>query len=192
MVANAYMYGRALMRLGGDYAVGGALDFEEDVFTVLLAKASYPLTVNTLANQQFVDEGTPWDAKHNEVAGGLGYVRVNLALPTWTFSEGTVEDPSNIARFDDAGGAPTQFTNFTGTFQYAILFKNTGSDTTSPIISIIDFQEEITVNAANFVIAWPAQGILRFRTVQESELPPEVLVGASFPMIFPYTIPSNV
>lgn len=192
MVAKAYMFGKALMRLGGEFSVGGSIDFEENTFTVALLKASYPLTVSTLANQEFVDEGTPWDSAHNEVSTGLGYARKNFSLPTWTFVPGNGGDPSNIARFDDAGGAPTQFNNFTGTFQYAVLFKNTGTDTTSPVISLIDFQEEISVISANFIVAWPAAGVLRFRTIQESTLPPEILLGSTFPITFPFTMPSNI
>jgi hypothetical protein len=187
------MYGKALMRFGGaDTSVGGALDLTGgSTYTVALVQSSYNLSADVLANQEYVHQGTIYDVASNEVSTSLGYQRTNLAMPRLSFIAGTPGDISNKASFSDTSGAPTFFINFTGVFRYAVLFQNSGVDAASPLVMVVDFEQEFTVSAANFVIAWDLAGIFQFKAVATTALPTTSgAPGTTFPITLPISIGS--
>lgn len=192
-MTQAYMYGKALMRFGGaDTSVGGTLDLTGNkVYTVALVKSSYNLSADVLANQEYVKQGTIYDVASNEVSGNLGYMRTNLTMPRLSFIPGTPGNISNRASFSDTSGAPTYFINFTGVFRYAVLFQNSGIDATSPLVMVVDFEQEFTISQANFVIAWDIAGIFQFKAVATTALPTVTgAPGMAFPITFPVSIGS--
>lgn len=160
-MTSQYSYGKALMRLGGsNVASGGTLDFDANTFTVALVASTYALTADKLDTDEFVD---PAIITH-EISGG-GYARVNLANPTWTYVDDTVGVPGNVAKFSDAGDAATTFPTLTNSFRYCVVFKNTGNNTTSPLVTVVDFGSTQASAGANFVISWPSTGIFRLKSV---------------------------
>lgn len=161
-MTSQYAYGKALMRLGGaNVASGGTFDFDANTFTVALVASTYALDAAKLDADEFVDPGFI----SHEITGG-SYARVNLANPTWTYVDDTVGTPGNVAKFSDSGDAATTFPTLTNSFRYAICFKNTGNDTTSPLLSVVDFGSTQASAGANFVISWPTTGIFRLKSVQ--------------------------
>lgn len=163
-MTQIYSYGKALMRLGGaNVSVGGTFDFDVNTFTVALLASSYALDANKLDTDEFLD---PACITH-EISGG-GYARQNLANPTWTYVDDTIGVPGNTAKFGDFGDAATTFPTLNNSFRYAIVFKNTGVATTSPLLSVVDFESTQASAGANFVISWAATGIFRLRAVHSN------------------------
>jgi hypothetical protein len=90
----------------------------------------------------------------NELSGG-GYSRQTLGTVTLTY-----DGASNTVRFkaaDAVFGAA-----FTGTFRYAVVFKDTGAAATSPLIAYVDFGADQTISAGTFTINWDTtDGVVR-------------------------------
>lgn len=90
----------------------------------------------------------------NELAGG-GYARQTLGTKTLTYDATT-----NTVRFKaaDAVFGP----GFTGTFRYAVVFKDTGSAATSPLLGYVDFGADQSIAAGTFTVNWDTtDGVLR-------------------------------
>jgi hypothetical protein len=150
-----------MLRLGGsNVGIGGAFDFDANTYTVALVSSTYALTADKLDTDEFVDPAIlPY-----EISGG-NYARQNLVNPTWTYVDDTLGSPGNTVKFNDAGDAATTFTNLTNSFRYAVLFKNTGSNSTSPLVMVVDFESTQASSSSNFVISWSTSGIFRLRAV---------------------------
>lgn len=86
----------------------------------------------------------------NEVANGNGYTTGGVALA----SKSTSTDAStHEARFL-AGNS--QWTSATFSFRYAVVYKNTGSGATSPLLGYVDFGGTQTVSSGTAEIDWDA------------------------------------
>lgn len=190
-MTKAYFYGRALLRLGGyNLGTGGPFDFDADTFKCALVKASYGLSELKLDTDEFLNDGSADGVAAHEISSGLGYERAQIALPQWDYLDDVSATPGNIARFSDGAGVPTIFSTFTGTFRYAVLYKEVLSpgdppDSKSPVVMVVDFETEITVTDGNFVVSWAPEGIFRIKALQDGSLPITESEGASFPFIFP-------
>ena len=97
---------------------------------------------------EFID-----DVSANEVSG-TGYTSGGAALASKAV---TVDDTDDEGVFD---AADTTWSTSTITARYAVLYKDTGTPSTSPIICIIDFGSDKSSSAGNFTISWNAEGIL--------------------------------
>lgn len=74
-----------------------------------------------------------------------------LGSKTATYNSGT-----NTVTFD---AADSTWTALTGTFRYAIVYKDTGTASTSPLIAYSDFGSQ-SPSAQDVTINWDAAGIL--------------------------------
>lgn len=80
----------------------------------------------------------------NEVSGG------NYARQTLGTKSVNLDTASNTLSLRAANST---FANLTATFRYAVVWKDTGSSATSPLIAFVDLGAQ-SVSATNFVIDW--------------------------------------
>lgn len=87
--------------------------------------------------------------------------------PTWpttlraTVADNTVtwaEVGPGFTRFD---GDNISYTSSTITARYAVVYVDTGVDTTSALLGFVDFGQDESSSSGNFDITWSAEGILR-------------------------------
>lgn len=57
--------------------------------------------------------------------------------------------------------ADVTWTGVTFTARYAVIYKSTGTSSTSPLLGYVDFGADQTVNSGNFTITWAADGVLK-------------------------------
>ena len=121
-----------------DDLLEGTVDLTNDTIKVMLVSSSYTFD----AGHDFVDDIT------NEVSG-TGY----------TAGGETVTTPTVTAGVFDA--ADTTWTNTTITeIRGVVLYKDTGTPATSPLISFIDNGANLATSGNDFKIAWDATGII--------------------------------
>lgn len=129
---------------------GGAVDLDTDTITVSLHTSTYTPDFDT---HDFFDDVT------NEVSNGSGYTTGGAALSGKVVSLDTASD---FAYFD---ADDLTWTALTKTFRYAVIRKNTGTASTSPVIALIDFGTNQSPSAIDFTLQWPAPAsgaILKF------------------------------
>jgi hypothetical protein len=143
MAVTATKYDNLADNLWGGTASGGApIDYLTDTIKVSLHTASY--TPNA-ATHDFYNDVT------NELGSGNGYTTGGEALASKTVGSvalGTI----------DAADVTWTFTA-SKTFRYAVVYKDTGTASTSPLICYVDFGADITV-AVPFTLQWNASGIV--------------------------------
>tara|TARA_R110000822_G_scaffold86724_2_gene201804 strand:- start:161 stop:589 length:429 start_codon:yes stop_codon:yes gene_type:complete len=122
----------------------GTIDLVNDTIKLALCTSTYTPDIDA---QGFFDDIT------NEVTG-TGYTQGGEALTSKTVTQ---DDTDNEGVFD---AADTEWTTATITARYGILYKDTGVDSTSPLMAYIDFGEDIDSVSGNFTVAWAAEGIL--------------------------------
>lgn len=89
----------------------------------------------------------------NEVAGS-GYVAGGITLSSTTVILDTTGDE---AEFD---AADITWATSTLTARGAVLYRNTGTAATSPLIAYFDFGSDQASSTGNFTIAWNSEGLL--------------------------------
>jgi hypothetical protein len=124
---------------------GNAIDFDTDTLKVALVTSSYTPNQDT---HDFFDDVT------NEVTG-TGYTAggATLANPAVT-----LDTTNDLVKFD---ADDTVWSTATITARAGVLYKSTGTASTSGLIAYIDFGSDVTSTAADFTIAWHSNGILR-------------------------------
>lgn len=142
MAVTAKMYGTPVKNQYNGTAV---VDFDTDEIKCSLHTATYT------PNQ---DTDAFWNVATNEITG-TGYTAggKKLTSPTVTYEAGT-----NEIRCD---AADIEWTASTFTARYAVFYKNTGTSSTSPVVSYIDFGENVTVTAGTFKITLGAEGVFK-------------------------------
>lgn len=145
MAVSAKWYGKALMNAFGGTTSGEspAFDYLSDTIKVALCTSSYTPDQD---NHDFFDDIT------NEVSG-TGYSAGGATLGTKTL---TYTGASNTVTFD---AADTSWSTSTITARYAVIYKSTGTASTSPLIWYIDFGADVSTTAGTFQITWDAAGI---------------------------------
>lgn len=124
----------------------GSIDLDTDTIKVALVTSSYTPNQDT---HDFFDDVT------NEVSG-TGYTAGGAALANKAVTADNT-DNEGVLDADDVTW-PTS----TITARGAVIYKDTGTASTSPIICYIDFGSDKSSSAGNFTIAWPSEGILNF------------------------------
>lgn len=124
---------------------GNGIDLDTDTIKVMLTTSSYTPNQDT---HDFKDDIT------NEVSSS-GYTAGGAALANKTVTQ---DDTNNLAKFD---ADDLTWTSVTFSARYAVLYKDTGTASTSPLIALIDFGSDQSPSAANFTITWSANGIMR-------------------------------
>lgn len=143
MAVSAKVYG-----LAHDAAWNAEIDFEADTIKCALVTSSYTPNQDT---HNYFDDVT------NEVSG-TGYTAggATLANCAVTYDAGT-----NVTKFD---ADDVTWTGSTITARYAVIYKSTGTASTSPLIAYIDFGEDESSSSSTFEIQFNADGIFKITT----------------------------
>ena len=121
----------------------GNIDIDTDTIKCALVTSTY--TPN-------IDTDTKWSNVTNEVSG-TGYTAGGQTLASVTVTQ----DNTNNRGVVDA--TDVTWSTATITARAAVLYKSTGTASTSPLICYIDFGSDQTSSGGNFVIQWNASGI---------------------------------
>lgn len=123
----------------------GSIDLDTDTIKVMLLTSSYTPDQDA---HDFID-----DASANEVSGA-GYTAGGAALASKAVTQ---DDTDNEGVFD---ADDLTWSSSTITARYAILYKDTGTPATSPVICVFDFGSDQSSSNGNFTIQWHSEGIL--------------------------------
>lgn len=124
--------------------MNGSIDLDTDTIKVALVTSTYTPNQDT---HVFFSDVT------NEVTG-TGYTAGGAALAGKAVTQ---DDTDNEGVFD---ANDVSWTTATITARAAVLYKDTGTGSTSPLICYIDFGADKVSTAGTFTIAWNAEGIL--------------------------------
>lgn len=127
------------------HIMNGTIDLDTDDIQVMLLTSSHTQNVDT---HEYID-----DVSANEVSG-TGYTAGGADLANEAVS---VDDTDDEGVFD---ADDLTWSSSTITARYAVIYKNTGTPATSPIIAILDFGSDQSSSSGDFTIAWNAEGIL--------------------------------
>lgn len=124
--------------------MNGSIDLDTDTIKVALVTSSY--TPDQDAHDKF-------DDITNEVSG-TGYTAGGATLANKAV---TADNTDNEGVFD---ADDVSWTTSTITARGAVIYKSTGTASTSNLICYIDFGSDKVSSASTFSIAWAAEGIL--------------------------------
>lgn len=124
--------------------MNGSIDLDTDTIKVALVTSSY--TPNQDTHEDFADVT-------NEVSG-TGYTAGGASLANKAV---TADNTDNEGVFD---ADDVTWSTSTITARGAVIYKDTGTPSTSLLICYLDFGSDKTSTAGNFTIAWNAEGIL--------------------------------
>lgn len=96
------------------------------------------------------------DVTANEVPNGSGYASRGSVIGPGTVS---VDTASRETRLDSTVNPAWTSASFTA--RYAVIWKDTGTDSTSPLMAYVDFGAAETVSSGTFTITWDATGIMK-------------------------------
>ncbi|NTW61852.1 hypothetical protein HGB25_00330 [Candidatus Saccharibacteria bacterium] len=124
--------------------MNGGLDLDTDTIKVALVTSTYVPNIDT---------HTMFSDVTNEVVG-TGYTAGGATLATATV---VADNTGNTGVFD---AADTTWTTSTITARGAVIYKSTGTASTSPLLAYVDFVTDKISTAGTFTIAWNASGII--------------------------------
>lgn len=136
---SSFMYNSAKLRI-----LQGDFDFGSDEFKVALVTAAYSADAD--AHEFFADVT-------DEVLGS-GYIAGGKELMGKTLAR----DDANDAVIFDAEDLVWIVATFTA--RAAVVYKNSGSAATSPLLAYIDFEDDLEAAGEDFTIEWHEDGIL--------------------------------
>ena len=119
------------------------IDWDTDTIKVALTTSTYTPAQDT---HDYFDDIT------NEVTG-TGYTAGGATLGSKTITQ---TDATNKQTFD---AADVSWTTSTITARYAVIYKSTGTGSTSPLIGYVDFGSDQASTSGTFQIQWNAAGI---------------------------------
>ena len=125
-------------------ALNGEIDWDTDTIKVALVTSSYT------PNQDTHDY---WDDVSANETSGSGYTAGGATLGSKTITQ---DDATNKQTFD---AADVSWASSTITARYAVIYKSTGTASTSPLIGYVDFGTDQSSSAGTFTISWSASGI---------------------------------
>lgn len=138
MAVTAKMYGNALLK-----ALNKEVDWDTDTIKVMLCTSSYTPDQDTHIYKSSVT---------NEVTG-TGYTAGGATLANKTI---TYAGSTNTIKLD---ADDVVWASSTITARYAVIYDDTGTDSTSVLLGYIDFGEDKTSSAGDFKITWDSAGI---------------------------------
>lgn len=121
----------------------GSIDMDTDTIKCALVTSTYSPNIDTHVF---------WSDVTNEVSG-TGYTAGGATLASVTVTQDNTNDRGVV----DA--ADVTWSTATITARAAVLYKSTGTSSTSPLICYIDFGSDQSSSGGNFVIQWNASGI---------------------------------
>lgn len=135
MATSAFWYGKGLKHIGSD------INWLTDTIKFLVCTSSYTPSQDT---HEFVSDIT------NEVTAS-GYARQTITSPTVTFTS-----PNVIY----GCASPISIASVTMTGRYAVFFKSTGTDSTSPLIGYQNAGIDISsTSPGNWLFTEDASGL---------------------------------
>lgn len=145
MSVTAKWFGNGLL---GQYSATSArrVDWVGDTVKVMLTTSTYTPNQDT---HDFKDDVT------NEVSS-TGYTAGGASLAS---KAATYDAASNTVRLD---ADDVTWSSVTFTARYAVIYKDTGTAATSPLLGWVDFGADQSPAGVNFTISWDAtDGVLR-------------------------------
>jgi hypothetical protein len=142
MAVTAKWYG---VPIKNQYDGTAVVDWNTDTMKVAQTTSSYAPAQDT---DDFFNDVT------NEITG-TGYTAGGAALGTLT---ATYDTASNEIRLD---AADTQWTSSSFTARIAVVYKSTGTASTSPLVSYIDYGGDETVSSGTFTIQYDSTGVAK-------------------------------
>lgn len=139
MAVTGKLYGKGMLSLGNK-----EIDWNTDTIKCALTTSSY--TPDQDAHDYF-------DDITNELSTANGYTAGGATLANCTM---TYTGASNVAKFD---ADDVVWSSSTLTARYAIIYRSTGTASTSPLIAYVDFGADVSSTSSNFTITWDAAGI---------------------------------
>lgn len=134
-----------LGRFAGDTAqISTAINLATDSFKIMLLTSSHTPDIDA---DVFID-----DVSANEVAASGDYSAGGFAVTI----TGSTDDTNDLGKTD---GSDTTLTGATITARYGILYKDTGTPSTSPILVEYDFGSNKSSTAGDFVVTVNAAGL---------------------------------
>lgn len=127
---------------------GSGIDWVNDTIKVALCTSTYAPNVDT---HDFFDDIT------NELGTGGGYTAGGITLTTKTATIDTTNDEAEFDAADADWGASTSI----GPCRYAIIYKSTGTASTSPLIGYVNFGQDEQSSSGTFKITWAAEGVFK-------------------------------
>lgn len=138
MAASAKLYGNVFGSLAN-----GLINYPTATVRVMLVTSAYTPNQDT---HQYVSSVTG-------EASGTGYTAGGQALAGKAISYTTA---TNVTMLD---ANDPSWTTITVTFRYAVFYVDTGTSSTSPLISWMDFGSDQSASAATLTITLPTTGI---------------------------------
>jgi hypothetical protein len=138
---TGFMYG---VPVKNQYDGTSVVDWDTDTIKVALLTGHTP-------NQDVHDFFN--DVSGNQITG-TGYTAGGATLGTKTATYDTASDQTRL----DA--ADTTWTTSTLSATHAVVYKDTGTPTTSALMGLLDFGATVTTTAGTFQITWDATGII--------------------------------
>lgn len=125
----------------------GSIDLDTDTIKVALTTSSYTPDVDA---HDFFDDIT------NEVSG-TGYTAGGAALANKSVTQDNTNNRS-VFDADDATWTTSTITNA----RYAVIYKSTGTASTSALICVVDLLTNKSSSADTFKIEWSTDGIFYY------------------------------
>lgn len=123
----------------------GAVNLNTDTLKAMLVTSAYTPNIDT---HRFRSDVT------GEVASGLGYTTGGVTLTNKAFTQDNTNDRANFDA-DDPSWATASFTA-----RGLIIYKDTGTTTTSPLLFYYDFGADKTGNGGTFVASVDPIGLI--------------------------------
>ena len=143
-VTNSYK-GRAL---GDNAQISTAIDLEANTIRLMLLTSSHTPNDDT---DVFISQ-----VNSNEISTTGNYT-AGLSGGAVLAVTCTTDDATNDGIFD---ATDVVFTSATITCQYAVIYKDTGNASTSPIVCTIDFLSNQSTTGGTFTIVFSSTGII--------------------------------
>lgn len=124
--------------------MNGGIDLDTDTIKVMLVTSSYVANQDTHEDRADVT---------NEVSG-TGYTTGGAEITSKTV---TADNTDNEGVFD---GADVTWSTATITARGAVIYKSTGVAANDLLVCYLDFTSDQSSSAADFTIAWNAEGIV--------------------------------
>lgn len=143
-MATFYTYGAFAAHL-----LNGRINFPSDTIKLALCTSSYVYDQDT---HDYFDDIT------NELSTANGYTAGGQAISNKSigYTAGT-----NVTKVD---ADDVVWSSSSITARIAVLYKDTGTPSTSPLIGYVDFGEDKTSDSGNFTVTFDAAGIFTLTT----------------------------
>lgn len=148
-MANSLVYGKFKLRQMGNN--GTPVDLDADTIKIMLVNSTYAALADaTKQGHEFLSDvqATYEISGTGYTAGGATLANKTSAQSAGTYTFDNTVDPSWPTATITASGA--------------IIYKSTGTDTTSPLIAYLDFGGSFVSTAGTFTVALNASGIFTF------------------------------